>query len=159
MKKRWRKSIVMGAAYLLLPAMLYAWEGKVVNVPEGDRLVVLNNGRPETVPLANVDCPEIGQPWSEAAKKFSHAMVFGKTVKIWPAGRDANGNAAFFVFDKEKNLNKELVAAGLAWHTKAGARDPGFVALEAKARAKKRGLWQDPNPVPPWEYRRGRSAF
>jgi len=27
--------------------------------------------------------------------------------------------------------------------------------LEAEARAARRGLWSDPNPLPPWDYRRG----
>ena len=156
MKKRLIQYIGMLVACLLVPATLYAWEGKVVDVPEGDVLVVLNSGKQETVRLANADCPEIGQPWSEAAKKFTHSMVFGKTVKIWPAGIGTDEAPMVFVFYKDKNLNRELLAAGLAWYAKTRGRDPGFVALEAKARAGNLGLWQDRNPVPPWEYRRGR---
>jgi endonuclease YncB( thermonuclease family) len=139
---------------LVLPASLWAQEGKVVAVPQGDTLVVLQKGKRQTLRLANIDCPENGQPRSEAAKDFTSRMVYGKTVKIWPAGSGADGNEAVFVFYKDKNLNKELVAEGLAWHYKAHARDPGFVSLEMKARAWKKGLWQEKNPVPPWEYRR-----
>jgi len=139
---------------LVLPVSLCAQEGKVVDVPRGDTLVVLQNGKRQTLRLANIDCPENGQPWSEAAKDFTSHMVYGKTVKIWPAGSDAEGNETVFVFYKDKNLNKELVAEGLAWHYKAHARDPGFVSLEMKARDLKKGLWRDKNPMPPWEYRR-----
>lgn len=28
--------------------------------------------------------------------------------------------------------------------------------LERQAQANRRGLWVDPEPVPPWEYRRGK---
>ena len=139
---------------LVLPAALWAQEGKVVDVLQGDTLVVLQNGKRQILRLANIDCPENGQPWSEAAKNFTYHMVYGKTVKIWPAGSDAEGNETVFVFYKDKNLNKELVAEGLAWHYKAHARDPGFVSLEMKARSHKKGLWQEKNPEPPWEYRR-----
>jgi micrococcal nuclease len=33
-------------------------------------------------------------------------------------------------------------------------RDPELKALELQARAEKRGLWVDPNPIPPWVWRR-----
>jgi len=32
--------------------------------------------------LASIDCPEKGQPYGQAAKKFSANMVGGKVAKI-----------------------------------------------------------------------------
>ena len=53
-----------------------------------------------------------------------------------------------------RNLNYEIVKAGFAWwfreHTPG---DMQLETLELEARAAKRGLWADPNPVPTWEYR------
>jgi hypothetical protein len=34
-------------------------------------------------------------------------------------------------------------------------RDKSLLALEQEARGARRGLWTDPNPTPPWEYRHG----
>jgi hypothetical protein len=52
-------------------------------------------------------------------------------------------------------LNKELVKAGLAWWYCKYSVDQSLAELEIEAREAKRGLWQDPKPVPPWEWRKG----
>ncbi len=53
-------------------------------------------------------------------------------------------------------LNVELVSAGLAWHYKAYSTDTTLARAEQKAREKKAGLWTDPYPIPPWDWRRGK---
>ncbi|MBE0576394.1 MAG: thermonuclease family protein [Desulfuromonadales bacterium] len=53
------------------------------------------------------------------------------------------------------NLNKQIVEAGYAWQYKKYSKDPKYGDLEAEARAEKLGLWQDKEPVPPWEWRKG----
>ena len=54
-----------------------------------------------------------------------------------------------------KNLNWGLVDAGLAWWYRRYASDDRVLKrLEAGARAEKRGLWADKNPIPPWEWRK-----
>ena len=56
-----------------------------------------------------------------------------------------------------RNLNRELVNAGLAWWYRQYARnDRELERMEAEARKAKRGLWADLNPVPPWEWRRSK---
>ena len=54
-----------------------------------------------------------------------------------------------------RNLNRELVRAGLAWWYQRYARhEPVLAELEVEARAAQRGLWADRNPIPPWEFRK-----
>ena len=51
-------------------------------------------------------------------------------------------------------LNRELVKAGFAWWYRRYAPDnEPLKQLEAEARQAKRGLWADPHPVPPWQWR------
>jgi micrococcal nuclease len=52
-----------------------------------------------------------------------------------------------------KNLNQELVKAGMAWWYRKYSNDSTLGQLEEKARVAKRGLWADPNPMPPWDFR------
>lgn len=54
-----------------------------------------------------------------------------------------------------KVLNQELVREGMCWwYRKYAPHDKELVWLEVEAREAKRGLWADPNPVPPWEWRK-----
>jgi micrococcal nuclease len=60
--------------------------------------------------------------------------------------------ASTFLDDKE--LGKEMIKAGLAWHFKKYSSDEILANLEIEARNNKKGLWVDPRPIAPWEIRR-----
>jgi micrococcal nuclease len=53
------------------------------------------------------------------------------------------------------NVNEKLLEAGLAWHYKKYDKNPEWAKLEEQARIDKKGLWIQPNPIPPWEWRKG----
>ena len=57
------------------------------------------------------------------------------------------------------NVNHALVEEGWCWwYQKYAQGDTVLETLETEARESKRGLWADPHPVPPWEWRkRGRN--
>ena len=50
-----------------------------------------------------------------------------------------------------------MLQAGLAHHYKRYDNSPAYAAAETEARQNKRGLWSDPNPIPPEEFRHGRA--
>jgi len=52
------------------------------------------------------------------------------------------------------SVNQTLVYWGLAWHYRQFSEDEILQELEDEARYNRRGLWQDQNPIPPWEFRR-----
>ena len=150
------KTSIVIIILILIPSFLYAgsWEGKVVGVSDGDTIKVLKDGKQVKIRLASIDCPEKGQPYGKAAKKFTAEMVAGKIVKIWETDTDRYGRIVGFVFVGDRNLNKELLSAGLAWHYKHYSRDPELAKLEFKAKSARIGLWSETDPIPPWEYRR-----
>jgi micrococcal nuclease len=50
--------------------------------------------------------------------------------------------------------NHELVRSGLAWwFEKYAPGDATLARLEAEAREARRGLWSQPHPIPPWDWR------
>jgi len=156
MRYRRRISTLVIAWVIIYPSFLLAssWEGKVVGISDGDTIKVLKNGTQVKVRLAAIDCPEKKQPYGNKAKQFTADMVGGKVVKVWETDTDRYGRIVGFVFVGDKNLNKELLSAGLAWHYKKYSRDPALAKLEFRARSAKRGLWSEPDPLPPWEWRR-----
>ncbi len=76
---------------------------------------------------------------------------------IWPTDTDRYGRTVVtFIFVGGADLNKELMKAGLAWHYKRYSRDPELAKLEFEARAKKVGLWKEPDQIAPWEWRKNK---
>ena len=51
------------------------------------------------------------------------------------------------------NVNAEQVRRGFAWAWPRYTTDPRLLDWQAEARAARRGLWADPNPVEPWVWR------
>jgi len=47
---------------------------------------------------------------------------------------------------------EELIKEGW-WYRKYAPRDTVLEGLEQKAREERKGLWADPAPVPPWDWR------
>lgn len=132
--------------------------GKVIAVKDGDTIEILYNGKPLTIRLAHIDCPEIrkGQPFGRAAKQFVSDHCFGQQVTIENDNEyDRNKRLIGVVMNqKGENLNKALVRAGLAWHYKKYSTDNEYASLEIAARRQRIGLWSDPAPTPPWVWRK-----
>jgi len=81
-------------------------------------------------------------------------LCFNKEVTIIKSGEDRYGRTLGFVFIGDVNVNKELLKKGLAWHYKHFNKDEELAKLEQAAKDNKVGLWSQPNPIAPWEYRR-----
>ena len=60
------------------------------------------------------------------------------------------------IYVNEIDVNRELVAQGYAWVYRKYSNDAELLKLEVQAKEKGLGPWADPNPIPPWEWRRGR---
>lgn len=134
------------------------FSGKVVAVTDGDSIKVIHNGRAERVRLSGIDCPEKRQAFGNRAKQATSTLAFGHQVTVHPVGKDKYKRTLATVFLANGiNLNHELVRQGYCWwFRKYAPTDAELAALEQSAREQKKGLWVDPAPVPPWEYRKAR---
>src|SRR5438105_4120602 len=158
--KRVVAALSLTFSLLLLPALVLAdFSGRVVGVTNGDTIKVMHNGKAEKIRLHGIDCPEKGQAFGTKAKQFTSEMVFGKDVTVHVTDTDKYGRTvADVILPDGRVLNRELVAAGLAWWYKRYSQDKSLGQLEVYSRAARRGLWADPNPVPPWEWRKLRKV-
>lgn len=145
---------------LLFPVIIFSQNKsyKVIGVKDGDTVEILMNGKPQVVRLSHIDCPEKKQPFGNNAKQFASDLCFGKKVKLstgWKKDRNKR-LLAEIILSNGKNLNKELVKNGLAWHFKKYSKDNSYDDLEKQARKQKLGLWNDKIPTAPWEWRKSR---
>jgi endonuclease YncB( thermonuclease family) len=149
---------------ILLPALGHAeqFTGKVVGISDGDTLNVLREGKAVKVRLYGIDTPERAQAFGTRAQQFTSELAFGNEVTVVVRDTDRFGRVVGEVRLPEpdgRNLNQELVKAGMAWWYKHYApNDTTLAQLEADARAAQRGLWAEAHPVPPWAWRRGERA-
>ena len=132
---------------------------KVVKIKDGDTIELLSSDFQNiTVRLAGIDCPEKSQAYGKAAKQFTALLCFGKDVKILGDEHDRYGRTvATILLTDGKNVNYELVRNGYAWQYKAYSDDAELARLEQYARDNRLGLWQDSNPVAPWNFRRNKT--
>ena len=172
MKPQW-----IGAPALLLavvlqtPAALADISGKVVAVTDGDTIKVLDaDNVTHKVRLTGIDAPEHGQPFGRASQKHLATLVAGREVlvessrkdrydrllgKVWVQPRDCPSCG------KTLDANHAQLLAGMAWWyryyaSSQPAEDRGrYESAEDEARARKRGLWSDPDPINPYQWRQG----
>lgn len=131
--------------------------GRCVGVTDGDTVVLLVDGRQEKVRLYGIDAPEKKQAFGKRARQYASILAFGRQVFLERVDTDRYGRTVGWVYPGEgRSINEAMLQAGLAWHYTAYSRDAGLARLEREARLKRRGLWQDPAPVPPWEFRKKR---
>lgn len=129
---------------------------KVIRIIDGDTMEVLYKNTPIKIRLAHIDCPEKrgSQPFGNEAKKTLSDLCFGQNVTIYGEEYDRYKRlVAVIVNAKKETVNMEMIKQDLAWHFKRYSTDQVYARLELKARENKIGIWQDPNPIPPWEWR------
>lgn len=129
-------------------------KGKVVGVRDGDTIEILVDKKEVPIRLSGVDAPEKKQAFGQKAKQFTSDKVFGKRVKVVVIHQDSYKRKVGEVFISGVSLNEELIAAGMAWQDPRYSKSLGLAALQERAKAEKRGLWVDPKPVEPWEWRK-----
>jgi len=131
--------------------------GEVVAIHDGDTLSVLTGGRTVRVRLACVDAPEQGQAFGSRARERLAEEAMRRTVRVEVVDHDDYGRTVGRVWADGSLVNLELVRAGLAWHyTYHCPDDRALAAAEMEAKTARRGLWAEPGPVPPWQWRRRR---
>lgn len=141
------------------------------------KAVITYVGDGDSVKSGNIDCridsidaPEVAHPkqgkplqaFGEKAKKSLQDMVLNKEVTIRiskPAvglARTKENNYGRDLCQIEiegQNVDKQMLQQGMAWLYKRYNNSPELTAIENGARANKRGLWADPNPINPETFR------
>jgi endonuclease YncB( thermonuclease family) len=141
--------------FLLLPLYSCAQlTGKVVAIADGDSFTMLVDNKQVKIRLHGIDCPEKGQDYYQVAKQYLSDLIFNKTVVAQKTKTDKYRRTIAIVTVGGVNVNEKLLEKGLAWHYREFDNNPTWQRLEDNARNKKVGLWQEPNPIPPWEYRK-----
>jgi endonuclease YncB( thermonuclease family) len=145
------KSAIVLLCLLAFPAI--AGEARVI---DGDTLEVAG----ARYRLHGIDAPETrqvcrrgGVDWlcGQEAAAYLRQLVQAQDVQCEARDRDRYGRVVAVCRAGSLDLNREMVAAGLAWAYRKYSRD--YEAIEEEAKAAGRGVWSA-EAIPPWEWRR-----
>lgn len=150
------KSIIIILILINVNVFSQTHTGKVIGIKDGDTVVVIDSLNVQTtLRLAEVDCPEKAQAFGTKAKQFTSDEIYLKQVKYIVTDIDRYGRSiAKIYYDNNKYLSEEIIRNGFGWQYKKYSTSKLLAKLEEEARKNKRGLWIDPNPIYPSNWRR-----
>src|ERR1044071_6319367 len=132
--------------------------GKVIEVNSGDVITIFNLNRPVRVKLLGVAAPELNQAFGNVARKHLSDLVFDKGVLVNYSGIAADQSLTGRVSLNDADIGAQMIRDGAAWvdlnnvdRLSATDREV-YQQSEQAARNERRGLWQQTNPVAPWEF-------
>jgi endonuclease YncB( thermonuclease family) len=154
------KYVLCAALLVALQANAAIVDGRVVGVPDGNTVTVLDTAKTRhKIKLAGIDAPDRKQAYGMRSRQSLSYLAFGKKVTVETGERDKRHHEVGKVLVNGRDANLEQVTRGLAWHDKAYEREQSpndrelYAAAEKQARAARRGLWAEAKPMPPWEFR------
>ena len=133
--------------------------GKVINIVDGDTVIVLTDGVAQRVRILGIDAPEKGQEFAGRSWQNLMQMAYGKEatlecrkvdryegkvckVKVQPMSCPACGHTL--------DLGLAQIVAGAAWWYRKHASEQSeeergrYESEEIEARKRRRGLWKLP---------------
>ena len=140
------------------PADAAAAPSALLRVVDGDSVVMPGVlGAEQDVRLLDIDAPERGQPFADRATAEVERLCLGADVSLdtrdGARATDGYGRLLAQLRCDGVHVNRHLVEQGLAWVSDRYNEDPELVVAEREAEAACRGLWRDPDAVPPWVHR------
>lgn len=136
--------------------------GKVIQVTDGDTLVIFVDRMQVKVRLSGIDAPERGQPFGNRSRRHLSDVVSGQSVEVRSEKKDRYGRVVGKIMHSGRDINLEQVRAGMAWwyeYYKEDQSKPDQAAYreaEDLARRENIGLWSQPNPINPTDWRSGK---
>lgn len=135
--------------------------GMVRNVYDGDTILMTTREQSKLkVRLYGIDAPESGRPEQSHARVARRTLMYkimGREVVAEIVESDKYHRAVAVIRYQGRDINREMVSEGMAWAYRQYLQGPyasQYIDAEDRARARHKGLWREPNPRPPWEFRR-----
>ena len=137
--------------------------GRVVAVADGDTVTVLDaHQQQHRIRLVGIDAPENRQAFGRQSGELLRSWIHGQEVRVEHTKTDRYNRILGKIWFEDRDINLAMVEAGMAWYYRHFARDldpadrERYDQAEAQAREQRLGLWADPNPQAPWDFRRQR---
>jgi len=139
--------------------------GSVIKNHDGDTITLRTDDRGViNVRLSGADTPETGQAYWRVARDALHRLIAENIVTVRCYKQDWRKREVCHTSVDGADPALELVKQGLAWYAYMFSGElplamrAAYEEAEAQARQRRIGLWQEPEPMPPWVCRKLRKA-
>lgn len=164
-------STILLAAYLHTASAATGFQepfevsGSVIKNHDGDTITLKTDDHGIiNVRLSGADTPETGQAYWRVARDALHQLIAERPVMVRCYKQDWRKREVCHATVDGADPALALVKQGLAWYAfmfsdeLTPAMRIAYEEAEAQARQRRIGLWQEPEPMPPWECRKLRKA-
>jgi endonuclease YncB( thermonuclease family) len=140
------------------PSSVYV--GKAVKVSDGDTITLETRDFERVrVRFYGIDAPEKSQPGGPQAMEALRDLIANREVAVEEVDTDRYSRVVGLVRVNGQLLNLAMVEGGWAWlypdYCRLADLCPAIAKAEKKAKSQAAGLWAEPNPIPPWRWRKG----
>src|SRR5947209_1836511 len=162
--KRLFSIIILTIFCSLLSVKANTIQGRVVEIHDGKTMTVENTGRQIKVALKLAAPPETDQPFADIARVHLSGLVLNRQVRVEYTGLGAGAILMGRVFCDDRDIGLQMIRDGVAWFDRSyeseltEAERQVYANSEQAARNEHRGIWQDPSPVAPWEWRQANAV-
>ncbi|MBR7146055.1 MAG: thermonuclease family protein [Lentisphaeria bacterium] len=150
-----KKLILLSLLVLSISTFSAEITGKVIGVTDGDTVTVsddMDQGK-FRIRLDKIDAPEKKQAFGNKSKQYLSGLIFGKKVSVRFKAVDRYGRILGVIYLDGTEINLLMVQNGYAWHYSYFDQTQSYIEAEKQAKSEKKGLWQDPNPINPYQFR------
>ena len=164
------KKFILFSVFLFSLVQAKTIDCRVVAVHDGQTFTCLTQQEERIkVNLSLVAAPKLDQPYGQEAKQALSAIILNQEVAVVvdkQNGQDFRGMVYFSISTCEGFIlpdyctrpvgivNQLMPALGLTWYDNIVEENSFIERAEQDARQARRGLWAQPDPVPPWEWKK-----
>ncbi len=130
------------------------YQATVIQVWDGDSILVSTVTGPQQIRIFGIDAPEKGQPFGSQAKRYLERLLKNRKVGIEPLEQDSYQRTVANVTLQQRSVASLLVERGFAWAYRRYNPPRELIEKEQLAKKERRGLWRNSQPTPPWVWRK-----
>jgi len=146
---------------MITTASADTFTGRVVEITDGDTLILLIGRQHRTIKIAAIDAPERYQAWGDPSRTNLSRLALNQTAVATCTQLDRSGNNICKLTVSTLDIGLEQIKDGMAWWFRQDANEQSaedqsvYGSAELMAKLTRQGLWRDTNPIPPWRFRSG----
>lgn len=146
------KYLVAAAA---LACQSFAWAHSVVQdykvgaVPDGGTVEIAGEDREFTCRLYGMVAPEKNLSVGQASRESLAELTYGRNVHVHIIHATSSGIFSCRIYVDGKDISREQIRRGMAWIYRGFTIDARLLYAENDAKARRLGLWNEPDLVPP----------